>query len=191
MAPRVVAVVLAGGSSRRFGTDKLRTDLHGRSLLDHAVDGVPPGWPVIVVGPSRALDRTVSFVAEDPVGSGPGAALVHGARAAIRIGADLVVSLPGDAPGGGAGAVRLVEMLLVGGGSACVGQDAEGRDQPLQLAVRGPALLALAEAADTVNVSARALLALLPGLRRVPLDQALVRDIDTPEQAAAWLADHA
>lgn len=184
-------MVLAGGTSRRFGTDKLSVDLAGRSLLDHAVDGLPADWPVVIVGPNRDLARKVSFVAEDPVGSGPGAALVRGARAAIHVGADLMVSLPGDAPDGGAGAVRLVEAMLAGGGSACVGQDAGGRDQPLQLAVRGPALLALADAADTVDIPARALLAILPGLRRVPLEPALVRDIDTPEQAAAWLADHA
>ena len=186
-----MAVVLAGGTSRRFGTDKLSADLAGRSLLDRAVDGIPSGWPVVVVGPSRNLARIVSFVAEDPVGSGPGAALVRGARATLLAGAEVMVSLPGDAPDGGAGAVRLVELLLAGDGSACVGQDADGRDQPLQLAVRGPALLALADAADAIDVPARALLALLPGLHRVPLEPALVRDIDTPEQAAAWLADHA
>ena len=36
---RVSAIVLAGGRSSRFGRDKLaRTDLGGRSLLDHAID---------------------------------------------------------------------------------------------------------------------------------------------------------
>lgn len=190
-ALRVVAVVLAGGTSSRFGADKLSAELAGRSLLDHAVDGVPDDWPVIIVGPIRDVSRRVRFVAESPIGSGPGAALVRGAQAAIQAGAEVLVSLPGDAPEAGAGAIRLVEAMLGHDVAACVGQDAEGRDQPLQLAVRGEALSALAAVADSANASARSLLGVLPGLRRVALEPAFLVDIDTPSQAAAWLVDHA
>lgn len=39
--PALVAVVLAGGESRRFGSDKLVADLDGRTVLDRALDGLP------------------------------------------------------------------------------------------------------------------------------------------------------
>ncbi len=166
------------------------TDLAGRTLLDRAVGSLPPNWPVVVVGPPRTLHRPVTFVAEEPPGSGPGAALVRGARAALAAGAPIMVSLPGDAPEAGAGAVELVDRLLAEDDRfACVGCDADSRDQPLQLAVRGAALHALAGVADSTGIRARDLLPALPGLHRVPLAPAALRDLDTREQAAAWVAD--
>ena len=39
----VTALVLAGGSSRRFGSDKLSALLHGTSVLDHLLTSLPPG----------------------------------------------------------------------------------------------------------------------------------------------------
>ena len=46
------AVVLAGGASRRFGSDKTRAELHGRSLLERVVQVVAPlVGELVVVGP--------------------------------------------------------------------------------------------------------------------------------------------
>ena len=39
-APPVSGIVLAGGRSSRFGSDKLRAEIAGRSLLELAIDAV-------------------------------------------------------------------------------------------------------------------------------------------------------
>ena len=81
--PGTWVVVLAGGESRRFGSDKLAADLDGRTLLDATLASVPAGLPVVVVGPARPVRRDVRFVREDPPGGGPAAALVAGLTAAL------------------------------------------------------------------------------------------------------------
>lgn len=125
----VYAVVLAGGRSRRFGADKLEARLDTTTILDRSVSSIPAHWQVLVVGPPRPLSRVVSFVDEEPPGSGPGAALVAGARAVAALPhrdlthgdltrdhpiehAAIMVTLPGDAPEGGTAARVLVDALL-------------------------------------------------------------------------------
>lgn len=194
----VLAVVLAGGRSRRFGADKLEARLDDRTVLDRAVASLPTQWQVLVVGPPRRLSRTVKFVDEEPPGSGPGAALVAGARAVSGLdmmgptpGSAIMVTLPGDAPEGGTAAVMLVDALLAepagDGHTAIVGVDPEGQFQPLQVAVRGRALAALAAHAPTtvIGASARRLVMVLDPLP-VFLPGRLARDIDTPEDLTAW-----
>jgi molybdopterin-guanine dinucleotide biosynthesis protein A len=184
------AVVIAGGSSRRFGTDKLTTLLQGATVLDRAVADLPRDWQIFVVGPPREVGRAVTFVSEEPAGSGPGAALVAGARAVLARGADRMVCLPGDAPAGGQAAVALA-AALTDGRTAVVAVDAAGRQQPLQIAVRGPALASLAAHApqDVVGCRARALVDQLNPYP-VALSDALTADIDTPADAENWLRSH-
>ena len=56
-AADVTVVVLAGGTSRRFGADKLGARLHGSTVLATVVGSLPPSWPVVVVGPPRGYWR--------------------------------------------------------------------------------------------------------------------------------------
>lgn len=198
---QITAVVLAGGASRRFGSDKLIAPVGGVPLLDHAIAELPRHWPVILVGPERQLSgavlagRTVITVRERPVGSGPAAALVTGINAALAgdggIGAAIVVTLPGDAPAGGGAARALVAALLHSGPEsesvpAVVGVDVEGFEQPLQFAARAAALGKLATRTDTDGLRARSLLADLGDYRRLPLPVELTADVDTTEDLARW-----
>ena len=50
---RAAVVVLAGGRSRRFGTDKLAHEIDGRTLLAHTLDALPVDAEIILVGPPR------------------------------------------------------------------------------------------------------------------------------------------
>src|SRR3712207_4114499 len=136
---RAVAVVLAGGTSRRFGRDKLAASLDGAAgtLLDRVLSTLPDGAEVLVVGPERPTERPVRFVREEPAGGGPAAALVTGLAAARDEGVDVLAVLPADAPGAGPAAALLragpADRPSV---TAVVATDAEGHEQPLQLALR-------------------------------------------------------
>jgi len=188
----VAAVVLAGGASRRFGTDKLAADLGAQTLLDHTLAGLAPAYVVIVVGPERPLARPVSFVREQPPGGGPTAGLVAGLRAALDTGPDAIVVLPGDAPAAGHGAAALLAALS--GQDAAVAVDDAGQVQPLQLALRPGAarqLIELAGPQQGAGQSARRLIARLdPPPRPVPLDPAATFDIDTPDALQTWRLEH-
>jgi molybdenum cofactor guanylyltransferase len=189
--PRRVAVVLAGGTSRRFGSDKLEVDVDGLPLLDRAMEGLPEDVDVIVVGPERAARRTVSFVRENPPGGGPTAALVAGLRAGLERGAEQIVVLPGDAPGAGLATVLLLSVLAVQPSVAAVmATDGSGFDQPLQLALRRTAATDLVVAAGRSNghgQSARTLVNRLdPPPLRCPVALAELWDVDTPDQLIAW-----
>ncbi len=79
-------VVLAGGTAARMdGVDKSSVELHGRSLLEHAVDAFLDADEVVVVGPeSVPTSRPVTFVCEDPPRGGPVAGLLTGVDALLR-----------------------------------------------------------------------------------------------------------
>ena len=191
---RTVAVVLAGGTSRRFGRDKLDEPLgtEAGSLLDATLAALPAALEVVVVGPPRPTARPVRFVREDPPGGGPAAALVTGLRSALALGAEVVAVLPADAPRSGRAALELLEQLSGHADrSAVVGTDEEGREQPLQLALDASAAARLVAAAPDggQGASARALLERLdPPAVAVALRPDVLFDIDTQAQLAAWQA---
>ena len=89
------------GEARRFGSDKLAADVDGRALLEVALDGLPDDWRVAVVGPPRQLAREVTVLREDPPGGGPAAGLITGLIWALATDVEAIVTLPGDATGGG------------------------------------------------------------------------------------------
>lgn len=174
----MTVLVLAGGASRRFGSDKLAADLGGRSVLDHCLAGMPPDWPLVVVGPSRAVPVPAHFVQEAPPGGGPLAGVAAGLAVATT---DVVCLAPGDTPRAGEVLPLLVAALAADPTvSAAVLVDGEGRANPLLAAYRSD-VLRDAMPADPGGRPARALLS-IPHRR---VEQTFeVRDVDTPEDLA-------
>lgn len=186
-------VVLAGGTSRRFGTDKLDAVVDGGTLLDAALAALPEDYDLVLVGPPRPTARTGTWVREEPAGGGPAAGMVAGLRHALARGAGRLAVLPADAPGAGTAAVTLLARLAEEPGvDALVGLDGEGREQPLQLALRRSAAEQLASVARGAHgASARAMVAgLVPRALPVRLEPETAWDIDTPDQLRAWNARH-
>ena len=104
----VTVVVLAGGTSRRFGADKLGARLHGSTVLETVVGSLPAGWPVVVVGPTRECGRPVTWTREDPPGGGPLAGVAAGV---LRVRTAVVAVVAGDMPYAGPALERLVAAL--------------------------------------------------------------------------------
>jgi len=195
----VAAVVLAGGESRRYGSDKTRAELDGRPVLTRVVDVVAPLVDeVLVVGPwapagSRHDLEPVRF-------GGPLAALAHGLD---LVDAGRVLVVGGDHPLVRAELLQLLLDRLTGvdaaEGGDPVGQvDAvvavrDGRPEPLVAAYhRGPAL---ASARLLLAAGERRLGRLLDELVLDPVPEATwrtadadgrsFRDVDTRADLAA------
>ena len=130
----MLAVVLAGGTSRRFGGgDKTAAALGGTTVtgalvasLAASADQLPGGLRVVVVGPEA--------------GGGPAAALAAGLTGAEP--SQVVVALAGDLPFAGPAVPRLLAALseLPAEVDAALGVDPGGRRQYLLAAYRAAPL---------------------------------------------------
>lgn len=176
------AVVLCGGESRRFGSDKTRADLGGVPVLDVLLSSLPEAWDVLCVGPERPTERPgVRWTREDPPGGGPVAGL---AAALSTVEGPVTVLLGGDMPYAGPVAAGLAAALSgVPDADVVAGVDGEGRVQPLLAAYRTEALRAVLPDRPAGTPLRR----LLDGLRvhRVDVPERASRDVDTPEDLEA------
>jgi len=100
--PDVSGVVLAGGRSSRFGSDKLAARLGGRTLLDLAIAGVAAvaSEIVVVIAPGEErtpgeIDRPVRLVVDPERHGGPLVGLLAGLEAVEQ---PLVIVAGGDMP---------------------------------------------------------------------------------------------
>lgn len=171
MLDDVTGIVLAGGRSSRFGSDKLAFEIDGRPMLDHAVDVVASVTPRIILvlapeaagvgaGPRRlpADRRSIQVVHDATPFDGPLAALSN-ALDAVETPVALVVA--GDMP-------RMVPAVLqrlattVGPGRPAVNLEVPRRAQPLPMAI--DVELARAAVASLLGRGERSLRALLTEL---------------------------
>lgn len=100
---RVTAIVLAGGRSSRFGTDKLAVELDGRPLLHHALAAVAEVADAILLvvtpGSELAIPEELGArtrIVEDPAAFGGPLVGLVAALATVAGGTALVVG--GDMP---------------------------------------------------------------------------------------------
>jgi molybdopterin-guanine dinucleotide biosynthesis protein A len=177
----VTVLVLAGGRSRRFGSDKLAAPLAGSTVLDHLLSALPPTWPVVVVGERRATAREVAWTHEDPPAGGPLAGIEAGLA---LVGTDLVAVVAGDMPYAVPGLLVLAAALGAAGPetAAAVAVDDEVHANPL-LAVYRVAAVRDVMPRPAHGRPAKTLLA-LPHLR-VPVAGVASRDVDTPADLEA------
>lgn len=189
MTSGIGAIVLAGGRSTRFGSDKLVADVDGAPLLDHALTAaLGIAEQVVLVGPSTyAVPDGVTVVREDPPFSGPYAAVVAGLDA-LGTSVTSVLVLAGDLLDPAPLLPRLLEALdhVDSHGrtaEAAVALDSEGHRQPLLAAYRVDPLAGGVAGVDPYN---RAAYDLLDGLHVVTVhdEGGHSRDVDSPDDLA-------
>lgn len=175
------AIVLCGGRSSRFGSDKTRVLINGRSLLDHVLDSLPADWPIIAVGPDRATSREVTWAREAPAFGGPLAALTVGLEHVETLGFAL---LGGDMPHAGNAPRNLISRLDTGPSDldAVVARTPDGRLQPLLLAGRTDP----SRAAMPADPAGASVMSWLKRLHWTPhdIERSSAHDIDTHEDLA-------
>jgi len=171
--PDVTAIVLAGGRSSRFGSDKLSVEFEGRLLIDRAIDAVGRVVTAIIVAGApvprtRSGDRHEPPIRSVPDGeafAGPLAALA-GALGETTTGLAIVVGgdMPSLVP---AVLAAMLQRLTTDEALDAVLLEAPGtgnlRRQVLPLALR--AAPALAAAVDAVREGDRSLVRLVDRLR--------------------------
>lgn len=191
MLDDVTAVVLAGGRSSRFGSDKLAFEIDGRTMLEHAVAAVTAvtSHVVLVLAPDvempAALDSTTVAIVHDPTAfEGPLAGL---AAALAMIERPVALVVAGDMP-------RMVPAVLqrlastVGPDRPAVNLEVPRRVQPLPMAISVEAARPVAAALlERGERSLRALLtelgtASIPAPVWLSLDPAgaTIRDVNRP-----------
>ena len=97
---QILGVILAGGASKRFGTDKCAVPLGGKSLLEWVIERARPQVGALVLNTNNEIDATskIERVADDVQGQGPLAGILAGLRKAAEAGFSQVASFACDTP---------------------------------------------------------------------------------------------
>lgn len=181
-------VVLAGGASRRMGTDKRQVPIDGVPMLRHTLDRLAPNPCVVVIDPRDvpmlALPDHARMVSDTRPGQGPLAGLEAGL---LAVESGLVAVVAGDMPWVVPDVLRLLADRLAAAAAtdvACLDDGADSR--PLPLALRRDRVLPRVTALlDQGERRLRRLLddaIVVPPASWLPLDPtgATLRDVDTP-----------
>jgi molybdopterin-guanine dinucleotide biosynthesis protein A len=160
------AIVLSGGTNKRFGSDKSAALLHGITLLDHVLSFLPKEIKTVIVGKD---------LFEEPPLGGPVAGIARGLQ---EIDTEFVAVAAVDMPYGSALFSQLLNTISA---DAAMPIDADGFKQPLCGIYRRVALLsAIEKLGNPHGQSMRALCELL-AIDEVQVDARALIDIDTPE----------
>jgi molybdenum cofactor guanylyltransferase len=160
------AIVLSGGTNKRFGSDKSEALLHGITLLDHVLSFIPNEIKTVIVGKD---------VFEEPPLGGPVAGIARGLQ---EIDTEYVAIAAVDMPYSSALFSQLLSAISA---DAAMPIDADGFKQPLCGIYRRVALLsAIEKLGNPHGQSMRALCDLLV-IDEVHVDARALIDIDTPE----------
>lgn len=190
MADSWSALILTGGTSKRFGADKSEALLAGRALVDHLISAIPEEISIIVVGPDRdSFSNRVQVTQESPAFSGPVAAIAAGVK---LLSTELVAVFATDMPFG----PLLIPQLLSSMNDDCeavLPLDTSGFVQPLCALYRVDALIqALSSLETVIGESMRKLIANMRVVE-IPInseESGFLTDIDTQENLVAALTSY-
>ncbi|MSV38828.1 MAG: NTP transferase domain-containing protein [Actinobacteria bacterium] len=173
-------IVLTGGTSTRFGSDKAAAVIDGQSLISRILCAIPDEIEVIIVGPDpKFAGRSYRCVQEVPPGGGP----VAGYAAALEIcTSEIVALLATDMPFAVTKVINLINAMK-SHDDAVMYVDHNGFKQPLAAIYRVEAVeKALLLLGSVAGKSMRELISHLD-IAEVEISKEIsdsLRDIDTP-----------
>ncbi|MDE2181404.1 MAG: molybdenum cofactor guanylyltransferase [Alphaproteobacteria bacterium] len=95
----ILGLVFAGGSSRRFGSDKALAVLGGTTLIERVIARATPQVDLLALnGPAHRAARGLLVIPDEAPGEGPLGSILAGLRWARSHGFDMVATFPCDAP---------------------------------------------------------------------------------------------
>ena len=102
-------IVLSGGTSLRFGSDKSLATIEGKSLIARIIEDIPAEFEIIIVGPDPEIPGvTYSCVQENPPNGGPAAGFKAGLEACTS---EIVVLIATDMPFATTRTINLLNSL--------------------------------------------------------------------------------
>ena len=173
-------IVLSGGTSSRFGSDKSAAILGHKELIHHVLTGIPNEFDIIVVGPNPLLnDVTYRCIQENPIGGGP----VAGIAAALEIcESEFVGVIATDMPFAVSHMVHLLSAMN-SDDDAAMYVDSKGFKQPLAAMYRREGIeMALAQLGYVQGQSMRNLMTHL-AIHEIHMSSEVEKamiDVDTP-----------
>ena len=197
--PRLTGIVLAGGRSTRFGSDKLAATLGERTLLERSCAAIAAiaGDVVVVLGPADervlpAVPGTALRVARDArPGEGPLAGLLAGLEIAAE---PLAIVVGGDMPTLDPAVLAILARAIAADQASvdAVALAQRGEPRPLPMAIRtGAATVAARRLLGDGERRLRALLAAVPSRlieeadwRPLDPEARTLLDVDRPEDLA-------
>ena len=173
-------ILLTGGSSRRMGTDKASLAFGNDSLLSFHLEQMSSTFPVVVVGEQSEAWPEVTFIRENPIGTGPVAAV---AAAMELVNTPVVLLLAVDTPFAFS---HLLGFELGQNSHALIPRDPSGQTQYLAGIYRSePLRRALAELGSPEGKSMRELISHLQSIEYRQMDSnnyESFMDFNTPEE---------
>lgn len=185
-------IVLTGGSSTRFGSDKSQAKIDGVSLIERILTSIPSEFDIVIVGPDpKIINVHYRTVQESPIGGGP----VAGFKAGLGICmSENVVLIATDMPFALSRTLHLLESMKPHD-DAVMYVDEDGFRQPLAAVYRVEAVeRALSLMGDAHGQSMQTMLSHLQ-IREIEMSKEVAQafsDIDTTEdlERAKELASH-
>lgn len=174
-------MILTGGKSSRFGSDKSRAEFNGRTLVEHVLNSFVGDWDFIIVGPAFPTNSpAIRFTQETPHGGGPVSAIAAGLE---LVNSEFVAIVATDIPFAGNVIAELIGFLP-SAQDVIIPLDSAGLRQTLCAIYRSkPLHSALTEIGNLPGKSMKSLLARLD-VTEINLGEAFTSsllDIDTPE----------
>ena len=184
-------IVLTGGTSQRFGSDKSQALINGKTLIARILESIPSEFEVILVGQDPHIESSsYTCVQEEPIGGGP----VAGFKAGLQIcESEIALLVATDMPFAIAKVINLLNSMKPHD-EALMYVDAEGFQQPLAALYRVEAVEnAFAAMGDVHGKSMRELASHL-SVTQIPATEEVSKsliDIDTAadlDRAIAYAA---